>query len=72
MFQYYFYLYTYVMAAGIREIVDEFINCDDLALAFLIAHNCTKGTNFSEYPPKLIMVQWKTVWLPTGKVRTIN
>lgn len=37
-FQSYFYAYTYGMSEVIREKVDELMNCEDLAMNFLVAH----------------------------------
>ncbi|CAG7820375.1 unnamed protein product, partial [Allacma fusca] len=34
----YLYLYTYEMPEGIREKVDSLINCEDIALNFLVSH----------------------------------
>ena len=36
--QYYMYLYSHVMPPEIREKVDEYLNCEDLAMNFLVAH----------------------------------
>ena len=36
--KYYSYVYTHVMAEEIRDTVDEFTNCEDLAMNFLVAH----------------------------------
>lgn len=38
IFQAYLYAYTYSMPQVIREKVDEFMNCEDLAMNFLVAH----------------------------------
>lgn len=37
--QYYNYLYTYEMPARIREWVDNHMNCEDIAMNFLIANH---------------------------------
>lgn len=37
-FQYYAYLYSYVMPQAIRDMVDEYINCEDIAMNFLVSH----------------------------------
>ena len=41
--QYYSYLYTYWMPAEIREIVDLFMNCEDIAMNFLVSHISRKA-----------------------------
>ena len=38
LLQYYSYLYSYWMPAGIREIVDQLMNCEDIAMNFLVTH----------------------------------
>lgn len=38
LFQYYAYLYSYVMPQAIRDKVDEYMNCEDIAMNFLVAH----------------------------------
>lgn len=38
MFQYYAYLYSFVMPQAIRDMVDEYINCEDIAMNFLVSH----------------------------------
>lgn len=37
-FQYYFYLYTWWQPQAIRDVVDMEMNCEDIAMNFLIAH----------------------------------
>ena len=37
-FQYYAHLYSYMMPQAIRDKVDEYINCEDLAMNFLVSH----------------------------------
>jgi len=34
----YSYMYTYEMSQAIRDKVDELMNCEDIAMNFLIAH----------------------------------
>lgn len=34
----YTYLYTYEMPSAIREKVDEMMNCEDIAMNFLVSH----------------------------------
>ncbi len=36
--QYYLYLYSQWMPQTIRDIVDEYINCEDIAINFLVSH----------------------------------
>eukprot|EP00795_Rhopilema_esculentum_P008515 gene8515-14514_t len=36
--KYYSYLYTYLMPETIRDMVDEYMNCEDIAMNFLVAH----------------------------------
>ncbi|KAK4824929.1 hypothetical protein QYF61_021549 [Mycteria americana] len=36
--KYYAYLYSYVMPQAIRDMVDEYINCEDIAMNFLVSH----------------------------------
>ena len=37
-FQYYFYLYTWWQPQAVRNMVDMEMNCEDIAMNFLIAH----------------------------------
>ena len=36
--QYYMYVYSYVMPQAIRDKVDEYLNCEDIAMNFLVSH----------------------------------
>ncbi|KAK3088268.1 hypothetical protein FSP39_016856 [Pinctada imbricata] len=36
--KYYSYMYTHVMPQAIRDKVDEYINCEDIAMNFLVSH----------------------------------
>ncbi len=36
--QYYSYLYSYWMPQEIRDIVDQYMNCEDIAMNFLVSH----------------------------------
>ena len=36
--QYYAYLYSYSQPQAIRDKVDEYLNCEDLAMNFLVSH----------------------------------
>lgn len=49
--KYYSYVYTYIMSPDIRNIVDDFVNCEDLAMNFLIAHITRK-------PPVKVTSRW--------------
>ena len=49
--KYYSYVYTHVMPAVIRETVDSFMNCEDLAMNFLISHMTRK-------PPVKVTSRW--------------
>ena len=49
--KYYSYIYTHVMSPTIRETVDNFMNCEDLAMNFLISHLTRK-------PPVKVTSRW--------------
>lgn len=49
--RYYSYLYTYEMPEAIRSIVDRFMNCEDIAMNFLVAHITRK-------PPIKVTSRW--------------
>ncbi|XP_052763160.1 exostosin-like 3 isoform X2 [Mya arenaria] len=49
--KYYSYLYSYTMAATIREKVDEYMNCEDIAMNFLVSHITRK-------PPVKVTSRW--------------
>jgi alpha-1,4-N-acetylglucosaminyltransferase EXTL3 len=49
--KYYMYLYTNWMPAYIRELVDEFMNCEDIAMNFLVSHLTKK-------PPIKVTSRW--------------
>lgn len=53
--QYYAYLYSYVMPQAIRDMVDEYINCEDIAMNFLVSHITRKP------PIKVRPVTWGKV-----------
>lgn len=36
--KYYLYLYTYWLPQAIRDMVDEYMNCEDIAMNFLVSH----------------------------------
>ncbi|QQP34616.1 Exostosin3like, partial [Caligus rogercresseyi] len=49
--KYYSYLYTYEMPQAIRSKVDEYMNCEDLAMNFLVSHVTRK-------PPVKVTSRW--------------
>uniref|UniRef100_A0A8C6WDU8 Exostosin-like 3 n=1 Tax=Neogobius melanostomus TaxID=47308 RepID=A0A8C6WDU8_9GOBI len=49
--KYYAYLYSYVMPQPIRDMVDEYINCEDIAMNFLVSHITRK-------PPIKVTSRW--------------
>jgi len=49
--KYYTYLYTYSMPKSIHSIVDKFMNCEDIAMNFLVAHLTRK-------PPLKVTSRW--------------
>ncbi|XP_071113218.1 exostosin-like 3 [Haliotis cracherodii] len=49
--KYYSYLYSYVMPAAIRDKVDEYTNCEDIAMNFLVSHITRK-------PPIKVTSRW--------------
>ncbi|XP_038627377.1 exostosin-like 3 [Tachyglossus aculeatus] len=49
--KYYAYLYSYVMPQAIRDVVDEYINCEDIAMNFLVSHITRK-------PPIKVTSRW--------------
>jgi len=49
--KYYSYVYSEVMAPAIRDMVDEFMNCEDLAMNFLISH-------ITRQPPVKVTSRW--------------
>lgn len=42
-FKFYLHAYTYSMPAIIRQKVDEWMNCEDLAMNFLVSHLTRKA-----------------------------
>ena len=36
--KYYLYMYTYYLPQAIRDLVDEYMNCEDIAMNFLVSH----------------------------------
>ena len=51
--QYYNYLYTHEMPAKIRDWVDLHMNCEDIAMNFLIS-------NYTGLPPLKVSFKWST------------
>ncbi|RWS27321.1 exostosin-3-like protein [Leptotrombidium deliense] len=49
--KYYTYLYTYSMPSSIRRRVDEYMNCEDIAMNFLVSHITRK-------PPLKVTSRW--------------
>ncbi|XP_076456777.1 exostosin-like 3 [Babylonia areolata] len=49
--KYYAYLYSYVMPQAIRDMVDRFTNCEDIAMNFLVSHITRK-------PPIKVTSRW--------------
>lgn len=49
--KYYAYMYSYVMPAAIRDKVDEYVNCEDIAMNFLVSHITRK-------PPVKVTSRW--------------
>ncbi|KAL4218501.1 Exostoses (Multiple)-like 3 [Mactra antiquata] len=49
--KYYAYLYSYTMAQAIRDKVDEYMNCEDIAMNFLVSHITRK-------PPVKVTSRW--------------
>jgi len=49
--KYYSYVYTHEMDPAIRDMVDDFMNCEDLAMNFLISH-------LTRLPPVKVTSRW--------------
>lgn len=49
--KYYAYLYSYVMPQAVRDKVDEYMNCEDIAMNFLVSHITRK-------PPIKVTTRW--------------
>lgn len=49
--KYYSYIYSYTMPEVIRSIVDRFMNCEDIAMNFLVAH-------MTRQPPIKVTSRW--------------
>ncbi|XP_022228475.1 exostosin-3 [Drosophila obscura] len=49
--KYYMYLYTYHLPQAIRDKVDEYMNCEDIAMNFLVSH-------ITRRPPVKVTSRW--------------
>lgn len=49
--KYYTYLYSYWLPQAIRDKVDEYMNCEDIAMNFLVSH-------FTRKPPVKVTSRW--------------
>ncbi|KAL0281347.1 UNVERIFIED_CONTAM: hypothetical protein PYX00_002359 [Menopon gallinae] len=49
--KYYTYLYTYWLPQAIRDKVDQYMNCEDIAMNFLVSH-------FTRQPPIKVTSRW--------------
>jgi len=49
--KYYSYLYSHIMPQAIRDKVDEFMNCEDIAMNFLVSH-------VTRQPPVKVTSRW--------------
>ena len=49
--KYYAYAYSYIMPQAIRDKIDEYMNCEDLAMNFLISH-------MTRSPPVKVTSRW--------------
>lgn len=49
--KYYTYLYTYWLPQAIRDKVDEYMNCEDIAMNFLVSH-------MTRHPPVKVTSRW--------------
>ncbi|XP_065217618.1 exostosin-3 [Planococcus citri] len=49
--RHYLYLYTYSLPQAIRDMVDEYMNCEDIAMNFLVSHLTRK-------PPVKVTSRW--------------
>lgn len=49
--RYYSYIYSYTMPEVVRSIVDKFMNCEDIAMNFLVAH-------MTRQPPIKVTSRW--------------
>lgn len=50
--KHYLYLYTHWLPQAIRDKVDEYMNCEDIAMNFLVSHITRK-------PPVKVRTSWK-------------
>uniref|UniRef100_T1J3I4 glucuronosyl-galactosyl-proteoglycan 4-alpha-N-acetylglucosaminyltransferase n=1 Tax=Strigamia maritima TaxID=126957 RepID=T1J3I4_STRMM len=49
--KYYAYMYSYIMPQAVRDKVDEYMNCEDIAMNFLVSHITRK-------PPLKVTSRW--------------
>ena len=49
--KFYSYLYTYTVPQAIKDHIDEFMNCEDIAMNFLVAHT-------TQRPPLKVTSRW--------------
>lgn len=49
--KYYTYLYTYLLPQAVRDKVDEYMNCEDIAMNFLVSH-------ITRRPPVKVTSRW--------------
>ena len=56
VFQYFSYLYTYAMPGNMKSWVDEHMNCEDIAMNFLIS-------NTTGHAPIKVSLFWCDFWL---------
>ena len=55
------YLYTYWLPSLIRDIVDKFMNCEDIAMNFLVSH-------ITRQPPVKVILHFSISFTNTGYV----
>jgi len=53
--KYYLYLYSYWLPQAIRDKVDQYMNCEDIAMNFLVSHVTNKP------PVKVIAIKYSDV-----------
>ena len=58
--KYYSYLYSHIMPQAIRDKVDEFMNCEDIAMNFLVSHMTrqppVKVSNWFSHSSSMILI----------------
>ena len=65
--KYYFYVYTYSMSSLIRDKVDEYMNCEDIAINFLVAHMTRKPPIKVNKFSLIFLINARLVFSPSGK-----